>query len=407
MSNYKISSDDLIILRDGRPFGEAGIYGGTSLSWPYPQTIAGMCRSAVGFNTSPDFFKDKVNNIPKILKVGIANIIPLLSSVQDEYLLPTPADLVFFDQEGRKVHALSYNSLQDGEGTDICCHHWLYPTLETDYKPVSKPGFIRMNFAQQYLNGELEICTDVQDEDSDFVTGPVLETRVHSAIDDDSGTVEEGKLFAESGFYLAAPKRSGTISLKAEHLASGQVERSILGDIKISFSLSGLGGNMSMPESAYLGGERRRVTVEKCEISSYPEPPVIDGTERFLKLLLTTHGDFGTWAPQWLVPDGDESRCDWVTEPRSGVRLRLRSAVLSGWDPVSGWDYAIRKPKAFRKLVCPGSVYLVELEDPSQAGKLIDAIWGKSICDPGSQSDLDGYGQVVVAKGMHILEVKE
>lgn len=406
MINYKISSDDLIVLRDGRPFGDAGIFGGTSLDWPYPQTIAGMVRSAVGFNCCDDFFKDK-NNIPKILNVGVSKLIPLLSSGQDEYLLPTPADLVFSGQENLKVHVLSCCALKEDEGTDIRCSNWLYPSLGTDDKPARKPGFIRQNFAKQYLGGNLEICSDVHDADSDFVSGPVLETRIHSAIDANTHSVETGKLFAESGIYLTAPTTSGKEVGKDDRRFAVQDERGVLGDINIGFGLFGLVDDMSMPESAYLGGERRRVAVEKCEAAPYPEPLAMDGNERFLKLLLTTHGDFGSWVPHWLVPDGDESQCDWVTEPRSEVRVRLRSAILSGWAPISGWDYVNYGPKPFRKLVCPGSVYLVELEDPSQSAKFTESLWGKSICVPGSQSELDGYGQVVVAKGMHILEGKE
>ncbi|WP_419780212.1 type III-B CRISPR module-associated Cmr3 family protein [Maridesulfovibrio sp.] len=406
MNNYTISSDDLIILRDGRPFGEAGIFGGTSLDWPYPQTIAGMVRSAVGFNSDPDFFKNKAN-IPKILSVGISKITPLLDSGHDEYLLPIPADLCFTGQEERQVHVLSCHPLLEGEGTDIRCAHWLYPSLGTAEKPEPKPAFIRQQFAQQYLDGSLSICTEVHDIDADFVSGPVQETRLHSAIDEYTHSVETGKLFAESGLYLTAPRSSGAAVQTDDRLYAAQNEHGVLGDIKIGFELSGLEEGMSMPESAYLGGERRRVAVEMCESALYPEVPVMDGNERFLKLLLTTHGDFGSWAPYWLVPDGDESKCNWVSEPRSGVRIRLRSAVLSGWAPISGWDYVKFCPKPFRKLVCPGSVYLVELEDPSESQKFVDSLWGASICGPDSQSELDGYGQVVIGKGMHIFEDKE
>jgi hypothetical protein len=331
-------------------------------------------------------------------------MVPVLCSEQDEYLLPTPADLVFSGQEELKIHVLCCSSLQQNEGTDIICSHWLYPSLGTDEKPEPKPGFIRQRFAQQYLDGVLDVCSDVTDPDADFVGGPVLETRIHSAIDEHTHSVETGKLFAESGMYLTAARASGPAGVGNDRLYAAQDERGVLGDIKIGFGLSGLAGDMSMPESAYLGGERRRVAVEKSEESLYPEVPVMEGNERFLKLLLTTHGDFGAWAPQWLVPEGDELQCDWVSEPRSGVRIRLRSAILSGWAPVSGWDYVKYGPKPFRKLVCPGSVYLVELEDPAQSQKFVESLWGKSICESGSQSELDGYGQVVVAKGMHIFE---
>ncbi|WP_027180398.1 type III-B CRISPR module-associated Cmr3 family protein [Maridesulfovibrio bastinii] len=406
MSRYCISSDDLIILRDGRPFGAAGIFGGNSLDWPYPQTLAGMCRSAIGLNCCSDYFSHK-SNLEQILKVSLDRVLPLLCSDHDEFLLPIPADIIFCGEKQRQAHVLSYKSMGKGEGTDVKCPHWLYPTIATEEKAATRPKFMRQQFANDYLTGSLGISKEIHDEDADFVSGPILETRIHTAIDPKTGSADEGKLFAESGLYLKAPKHGHSFDRFEILLPFGENEQGILGDIKISFDLSGLTEDMEMPEFAYLGGERRRVLVEKDCPPQFPEPIKTDGTDRFLKLLLTTHGDFGSWAPQWLVPDGDESRCDWVTEPRSGVKLRLRSAVLSGWAPVSGWDYAKYCQKAFKKLVCPGSVYLVELQDSTQSGKFIDAIWGKSICEAESQSDKDGYGQVLVAKGMHISEVKE
>ena len=46
MLSYNITSEDSIILRDGKPFGN-GEFGGTSLNWPLPQTLSGMVRTSV------------------------------------------------------------------------------------------------------------------------------------------------------------------------------------------------------------------------------------------------------------------------------------------------------------------------------------------------------------------------
>ncbi|OEU65712.1 MAG: hypothetical protein BA863_06095 [Desulfovibrio sp. S3730MH75] len=408
MKHYEISSDDMIILRDGRPFGESGVFGGTSLDWPFPQTIAGMCRSAVGLQRDPNFFKDS-RNAKKIMKIGIQRLMPLLSADGDECLLPTPADLVFSGVECRNVHVQTYKPLGKGEGTDIACPHWLYPEVELKEKPTVRPKFLRHNFAERYLSGALGVCEEFSDEDANVVFGTVQETRIHTAINPKTSSADEGKLFAESGMYLVASKSDGTSGMQERITSPESVSRhtGVLGDIKICFSLSALEENERLPDSVYLGGERRRAAVRECETGLYPVLPALNGEEKFLKLLLTTHGDFGSWAPDWLVPGEDVSTCDWVDEPRSGVRIRLRSAVISGWDPVSGWDYAKWKPKAFRKLVCPGSVYLIELEQPDRAGELVNKLHGESLCGAGSQSELDGFGQVVVAKAMHISEGEE
>jgi len=400
MKRYVLSTEDMLVLRDGRPFGEAGMFGGSALDWPLPQTIAGMCRTAMGFQRNPDFFSNS-QDAQSVLNIGIVQLLPqLLHDGGVEYLLPTPADLVFSGEISKEVHQLTYNALNAGEGSDIPYTDWLYPTADLKEKPVKSPKFIRSGFASKYLNATLSDAPNTVDEDNDLVSGPVMDMRIHTAIDPRSRSVREGQLFAESSMYLFAPKSGGLRSAEKKFRIPGAAAdgAGIQGRLQIGFSLSGLEPGECLPQMMYCGGERRRLDVGTDSAQTFPAPPADLAEQKFLKLLLTTPGDFQTWAPDWLVPAGQVTNCDWAIEPRSGVRMRLRSAVIAGWEGVSGWDYAERKPKPFRKLVRPGSLYLVELQDPEEAPLLVEKLWGNSLCDINSQAERDGFGQVIIAK---------
>lgn len=385
---YRIASDELIVLRDGRPFGEVGTFGGTSLAWPLPQTLAGMCRTALGFCRDQHFFETD-GNAAVIKEVGIARILPNLKTREkSEFLIPTPADLLFTDENGLRAHPLQYSRLDENEGTDLMHSDWLYPRTAIKEKPAPAPMFLRSEIASRYLRGEIPETGRELQPDSDVVTGPIRDIRIHSSIDPATYSVNEGGLFAESGILLAAADATGGLGS--------------IGDLRITFSLNNLQNGETLPDDLYLGGDRKRVQVRTVPDATFPACPTDQFADsRFLKLVLTTHGDFGGWVPEWLLPEGDLSRADWVTVPATDILVRLRSAVISGWDPASGWDYAAKKskgqPKPFRKLVRPGSVYLIELQDPGRSAELARPLWGGSLCPPGSQAARDGYGQVLTA----------
>lgn len=409
MTRYALSSEDVIILRDGRPFGDTGVFGGTALDWPLPQTLAGMCRSSLGFGRSEKYFAEQ-SNIERILTVGIKRILPGINmGALQEFLLPTPADLVLTEKttektddeqaEGkRRIHPLSYKELADGEGTDLNAPLWLYPTLNPGIKdkPSPSPRFLRWDLAEAYLGGRLPADGKDIDLNTHTIVNPVRDFRIHSAIDPASRSVDEGRLYAESGIYLKC------VSKKYGEMAESNTSLSdygspYQGDLMITFELEGAEPDEALPASMYLGGERRRVDVTAGPALPFPECPDFLENQTFLKLVLITHGDFETWVPDWLAPGGNTSP-PWVTEPRSGVELRLRSAAVNGWDPASGWDYATKKQKTFRKLVRPGSVYVVELKNPAEAGVLAKSLWGQSICPANCRAEKDGYGQVLIAK---------
>ncbi|TWI62865.1 CRISPR-associated protein Cmr3 [Desulfobotulus alkaliphilus] len=418
MTRYMLSSKELLILRDGRPFGDAGSFGGTGLAWPLPQTLAGMCRTALVLAGPEDAFENK-ENLDALLDVSMEKILPCLieegrTIEEAEILLPFPADLLCLEEDdGKKkkicLYPLTYSSHAETEGTDWNDPDWLYPGLSSKGKPQTPPGFLRKKLAQDYLAGSIEVKGRDLDKDTETIDGPVKDIRIHVALDPATRAADEGRLYGESGIYLKAVKaRKESGKTTDEKALPGKMPRpEPIGDMGISFSLKGLKPEEKVPGVLYLGGERKRVDLFPVKQETFPEPHAVCENQKFLKLILITHGDFGGWAPEWLAKQTETGAFAWVKEPRSGIEIRLRSAVVTGWEPVSGWDLKEKKPKAFRKLVRPGAVYLVELKTPSESLSLAQALWGQSLCLPESRGEKDGYGQVLVGAAKTIINGKD
>lgn len=200
---------------------------------------------------------------------------------------------------------------------------------------------------------------------------------MHTAIDPATGTVLDGRLFASWGLRLA--------TMENENQEAGR--------LGIGVALIGTAPGDAPFGPCRFGGERRTAVVDALETAFPPCPDWFEGC-RFLRLVLISPGDFGAWAPPWLLPDAESGETDWRTVPRTDIRIRLCSAHLPRWQPVSGWDYVRRGPKAMRKLVPAGAVYVVELEDPAQAQSLAGTLWGRSLAE--NLADPDGCGAVCV-----------
>ena len=105
-----------------------------------------------------------------------------------------------------------------------------------------------------------------------------------------------------------------------------------------------------------------------------------------VRLVLATPGLFAAgWLPGWLAEEG-------IVPGTRSVRLRLVSAAIDRWLPVSGWSYDRRTfgPKAVRRLAPAGAVYFCEVLAGSDPAELA-AAWLEPICDS-PQDGRDGYG---------------
>ncbi len=94
----------------------------------------------------------------------------------------------------------------------------------------------------------------------------------------------------------------------------------------------------------------------------------------------------------WLRVEEETVKSIIGTPPGSNVELRLVSAVIGRWQPISGWSIENGKPqrpKPLRRMVPAGSVYFFEVQGKITAG-LAD-LWLNSVCDD-EQDRRDGFG---------------
>ncbi|MDA3895227.1 MAG: hypothetical protein PF482_03650 [Desulfobacteraceae bacterium] len=383
---YRLITDETLILRDGKPFGETGVFGGNSHEWPFAQTITGMVRTKTGDTRDPHYFNTP-ENAEAVLTIGLRKILPMAwIDEQWKALMPPPADLIFTKNDKKNtliVHPLTFNTIGEDCGTDIANRQWLIPTVSLEKRPAKeKPFFFHWHFYQNYLKGELTDTAHFNFTEIG-IKPPVKDIKIHNAIDKNTYTTQEGKLFSNAGFFMKS-----------------KIEKTLI-DLSICFDVvNDKADNIS--GEAYLGGERKRVTLSQTE-SYFPECPDYFKELNFLKLILTTHGDFGAWCPDWLAPDLNADTIQWVKIPETNFEVRLRSASIAGWKGVSGWDYKIcgrdnkkGAPKAMKKLVPPGSVYLIEIKDKNQSAEIAGYFWGNALDRSNTAALNNGYGQCIV-----------
>ena len=139
--------------------------------------------------------------------------------------------------------------------------------------------FLRPGLASKYIQGEIPSHGIEVDHPRETVAGPVREFRIHTAINAQTRSVDEGRLYAESGIYLtAAPvaPASEKEGKPAKHP----------GDLEIAFELTGLDEGETLPASMYLGGERRRVNITPAAGNTLLPQVNVPAGQKFLKLVL-------------------------------------------------------------------------------------------------------------------------
>lgn len=396
LMRYQIESEELLIFRDGRPFGEFGTFGGNSIPWPNPQTLAGMMRTAVGMGKSEDYFSmnnpKREQNLNDILNIGLHQILPMQRSLTNgenwQALFPLPGDIILTQNESSSsliVNQMSFTCLDARQGTDISNPDWLYAQLDIKDKPArEQPFFCHWFFYQKYLQAGFETPKSYK-FDQIGISVPVKDTRVHNALSKETLTTEEGRLFCNNGFYLKTKTKNGSSNIDS------------LSDLSIHFTMTGF--EELTTNKAYLGGERKQVAINNSSVN-FPEFPNCFNNKSWLKIILTTQGDFANWCPDWLMPDLTANEITWVNIPETDFTVRLRSACIKGWDSVSGWNAATHQPKAYKKLVKTGSVYLLEIQNPQQSADIAQYFWGNVLDSKNQQAVKNGYGQCIVANAL-------
>jgi CRISPR-associated protein Cmr3 len=386
MENVRlITSEQPLVFRDGRPFGDIGMRGREAQKWPFPSTVAGAFRTAVGRVRSPDYFSadnaDKAANLERILQLRTGTMLPVCEGEDGvwRFLAPRPADAFVVDAAGGNseacvdVQRFSLKLLEMGCGTDLPFSDWLYPLPASKEKPSRRaPLYWNWDVFEQWLGLKpRESFLNISPHDLG-TNGPEIEERMHVGIEAETGAAKENALFASSGICLRTRLH----------------ER-----LGMAVAFEGETEGLERVSAVYLGGERRTAQVSPLPIL-FPECPTLKENSQYLRLVLLTPGDFGGWCPKWLSAESGLHK-PWMDFP---TELRLVSAFVPPWLAISGWDFVARGPKATRKLVPAGAVYVVELQDPAKAQEVAQTLWLRSICEPDTQSAWDGFGTVAVGR---------
>jgi CRISPR-associated protein Cmr3 len=370
---------DPLISRDSRPFGQGQGARTRSLDWLTPSVVCGALRTGVGqIHGSFD---------PAALK-EIAVRGPFLECDNMLYF-PRPLDFVT-DQDFSGTGSVSGHAVRpDGKmagGTDLPLPGLLPACVENpsdeDFKPKSTPLFWSAEAMNRWLfeKNPREFSLKA----SDYLTGPAKDERTHVLIEPETGAAKDSRLFSTTGLDFRV-KRDGKISQMTVAI-DAQTQDSVYGEhLERMCRLSAL---------RPLGGERRlaewreeKDTKDVKDAKKGWTPSEKPENVTRLRMVLSTPAIFSKgWLPGWIDKENQEGEI-----PGTSVRVRLLSAVLDRWKPISGWSYEKGKhgPKALRRTVPAGSVYFFEII----GNRAFDweTLWLRSVCDD-EQDGKDGFG---------------
>ncbi len=361
-----------LIARDSRPFGAGQGNRVRSMDWISPSVIAGAVRTAV--------WKANDTLTPEQLKtIEVCGGFPVLN---ERIYLPRPLDALIrkTDKATGTTDVLRIRPMSGSAGVQMP-HADLVPSApvgmpEEDFKPESGDAFWPLATMAQWLG-----CDDDQSVSMkiDGLPTPAKEDRTNVTILPESGAAEDSKLFTTTGLdFVRKPK---------EGASKGWLSQMRIG-VRVNF-----GDHTPLPERLLvpLGGERRLAEVRTVEADKgfweVPQSLSWEG-KKWLRMVLATPAIFEKgWLPGWLWEKDDNLI---GTIPGSGVSVRLISAVVGRWKPLSGWSYEKGRngPKALRRMVPAGSVYFFEV---LKGGEGIADLWLHSVCDC-EQDGRDGFG---------------
>ncbi len=407
METYLIITPyDPIIARDGRPFG-FGQRRMHSLNWPYPSVLAGSLRTIIGKEMGTDFRERKF--LEDLKRITISGPLPMCS---DKLFFPAPKDLIVREEGNKRdafaIRPMKLNKTTDdsGEGCDPPKRDLLPAMLPMDiedFKPAPVPSFWSAEMMIQWLKNpfgrDFQAPPDPEKANShtDFLPSIPKDSRVHVKISPELGSVDEsdgeGMLFMTVGLDLSQKEKPQGIKLAARCEAE-----KILGDKMQNINSFGT-----------FGGERR-LAHWKTEahdmmqkIWSFPEEikkALEDQKEKtgrqLLRMILVTPAIFSEgWLPGWINCHGGSLVGSPSLENRANMELRLISASMDRWKPISGWSLERPRPgpKPIRRLVPAGSVYFFEVLS-GDAEDIVKKLWLRSVCDD-DQDRRDGFGLAI------------
>jgi CRISPR-associated protein Cmr3 len=380
MTVWIIEPQDPLLVRDGRPFGANPGVRARSLPFPFPSTTTGAVRTRAGQDPHGRFDPTTVSAVTAIRTRG-----PLLLEEDDDghwaYLAPAPRDALAFDGPGDTLTVRPLTPLLPSPGalSDLDAVpnqpplHPIGLTVTELAKPAKDaPAFWRWAQFQDWL-----AKPSLQQIAAAELGLPALsvDRRMHVAIDPTTGTGRDGMLFMTGGLAFHHnpdpddPQLSGTRRLALAVAVDNETDPT------------------HSPGWGPMGGERRLMVWRPDGPALPPLPAALRQsiiTARRCRIILLTPAAFNDgWRPAWLL------------QPRHDVTPTLEAAAVGKPDTVSGWDLALGRLKASRRLAPAGSVYYLTLTGPGDIGRWLDDVWLHCVSDESADRDA-GFGLAAV-----------
>lgn len=376
---FTITPRDPVIARDARPFG-FGIRM-KSLDWPYPSVLAGSLRTMLGKTEKGGDFSPET--VLWLKDLAISGPFPL---VDGSLFFPAPKDILLKDLKNDRFEAFPLRPAEmgKGEGCDLP-HPALLPAMlpedvTDEFKPANVAPFWSLKTMVSWLTESTDLSfpsrISAVHKGADSLQYPEKDARIHVKIVDERGVADDGMLFETIGLDFTAKRKS-------------------VGDqVRIAARMDSDGGCSRVDTLHPFGGERRLAHWRSCDDHKGWTCPaeIKTSLEKCgrVRMVLATPAIFsGGWLPGWL----GEKKGQLVGSPPGGpdgLELKLVSACVDRWKPLSGWSLETRGPKAIRRVVPSGSVYFFERLGESAAA-VAETLWLQSVSDD-PQDRLDGFG---------------
>ncbi|MEO5378083.1 MAG: hypothetical protein H7832_09935 [Magnetococcus sp. DMHC-6] len=343
---------DGLSLRDGSGWGNLSAGRGRSLDWPFPTTLLGALRTAVGRHWETVTGKNLVLGtwIQQTADVALDCVLASRRPYSEAWSLthrlwPLPADAIYLKGKAH-VHCMqlcrptsAVATLGCGRENEPPAEALCWPVISSAKPLPAPPWWTEADFAH-WLLGQPVICHTADDIKALQLT---RRNDIHLSIDPASYSYREGFLFSADILE--------TLVRREDQL----YEWAITLDSRLPKEMAGF-----LPGTFTLGGDMKLAMAEPLPADWFAMPDSMAKNlqpQIGLRLFAVTPACF---AKGWL-PDGFQLQNNqyFGSLPQIAGEILLQGALVGRSFPLSGWDLVQNKPKAIRRLVPPGSVYFV------------------------------------------------
>lgn len=387
----EITPRDPLVARDGRPFGAGQGNRMRSGDWLLPSVVAGSLRTLLGKQLGGSFDEAMVSALKA---TAISGPFPM---IDNKLFFPCPADAVVREDKGRMtVFSLRPHNTDQHYDCDLPAR--LIPALlpdsaGNDFKPVKAPAFWSWDRMAEWLTDDASnelAAQPFENRGHDYIETMPHEERTHVKITPEAGATSDGELFSTCALDFSRMVDDGVVRMAL------RVEPASMFEATVS----------KLDALHPCGGERRLVSWKGRGKKDWIMPTSLKAAfenadregHRRVRLILGTPGLFEDdgderqgWKPGWLrlTAEGNLEGCP----PGESLALRLVSAVVDRWRPISGWslERGTVGPKPVRRMVPAGATYFFDAIGEGPLAEITNNRWLRSVCDK-EQDRLDGFG---------------